>query len=194
MTELRRAAAIGIGLLFGLAAQADDGTVDLDSVSTGRTRSLDAVDIGETEDLDEEDTGRTDSLDSVDKGKTHSLDSADTGETVDQDDVDTGKTVDLDTAESDVPEPVAAPAEAPDLGSADERAEAQRIREEAVVATRRLDGANAAYSEMMARGYPTGDARALIIQQRETARSAYAQANARYTAFLKQLAASGNTD
>jgi len=194
MIELRRAVALGIGLLFGLAAQADDGTVDLDAADTGKTRGLDAVDFGETEVLDQADTGHTDSLDSADTGKTNSLDSADTGKMLDQDAVDTGKTVGLDTAETDVPAPVAAPAPAPDIGSAAERAQAQRIREEAVVATQRLDGANAAYSQMMARGYPTGDARALIIRQRDTARTAYEQASARYTAFLKQLEQSGNSD
>jgi len=172
VSELRLAVAIGLGLLFGLIAQADDGTVDLDTADEGKTRSLD----------------------SVDTGKTDSLDSPDTGSTVDLDAADTGKTVNLDTAESDVPAPVAAPAPVPDIGSAAERAQAQRIREDAVVATRRLDGANAAYSQMMARGYPTGDARALIIRQHETARSAYQQASARYAAYLKQLEQSGNTD
>lgn len=192
MMDLRRAAVIGLGLLIGLAAQADDGTVDLDSVTTGKTRSLDDVDIGESEDLDEADTGHTDSLDSADTGKTDPLDSVDTGETDSLDAADTGKTVDLDTAETDVPAPVAAPAAVPDIGSAAERAEAQRIHEEAVVATQRLNGANAAYSEMMARGYPTGDARARIIQQRDTARAAHAQANARYQDLLKQLTQRGD--
>jgi len=194
MDEWRRAAAIGLGLLFGLTAQADDGTVDLDAADTGKTRGLDAVDNGKTQGLDAADTGRTNSLDSADTGKTDSLDSVDTGKMLDQDAVDTGKTVGLDTAESDVPAPVAAPAPVPDLGSASERAQAQRIREDAVVASQRLDGANAAYSQMMARGYPTGDARALVIRQRDTARSAYEQANARYAAYLKQLEQSGNTD
>lgn len=161
MSELRHAAAIGVGLLFGLSAEADDGTVDLDAVDKGKTRTLHSVDIGKTDDLDA---------------------------------ADTGKTVDIDTAETDVPEPVAAPAPVPEIGSAGERAEAQRIREEAVVATQRLDGANAAYSQMMARGYPVGEARARITQQRETARSAYQKANARYAAYLKQLEQSGNTD
>lgn len=190
MIELRRALAIGFGLFMGLAAQAED-TTDLDSVTTGETRSLDEVDIGETRDLDETDTGSTDSLDSVDTGKTDPLDSVDTGETDSLDAADTGKTVDLDTAESDVPAPVAAPAPTPNIGTAEQRAEAQRIREEAVVATQRLNGANAAYSEMMARGYPTGDARARIIQQRDTARASYEQANARYQDLLKGLSQRG---
>ncbi|HEY8152746.1 MAG TPA: hypothetical protein VII72_01320 [Myxococcota bacterium] len=194
MGELRRAAAIGIGVLFGVVAEANDGTVDLDAVDKGRTHSLDAVDIGETDDLDEADTGHTNSLDSADTGKTDSLDSVDTGETVGLDAADTGKTVELDTAETDVPAPVAAPAPVPDLGSSAERAEAQRIREEAVVASQRLDGANAAYSQMMARGYPVGDARARIVQQRETARSAYRQATTRYAAYLAQLGQRGDSE
>lgn len=191
MSELRRAVAIGFGLCLGLAAQAED-TTDLDAVNTGETRSLDEVNIGETRDLDETDTGHTDSLDSADTGKTDTLDSADTGKTDSLDAADTGKTVDMDTAETDVPAPVAAPAAVPDIGSAAERAEAQRIHEEAVVATQRLNGANAAYSEMMARGYPTGDARARIIEQRDTARAAYTQANARYQDLLKQHAQRGD--
>ena len=194
MIELRRAAAIGVGLLFGLSAEADDGTVDLDAVDSGKTRTLHSVDIGVTDDLDEADTGHTNSLDSADTGKTNTLDSVDTGQTDTLDAADTGKTVGIDTAETDVPALVAAPVAVPDIGSAAERAEAQRIREEAVVASRRLDGANAAYSEMMARGYPVGDARALIILQRGTELSAYQKANARYEAYLKQLDQRGNTD
>jgi len=194
MNELRRAAAIGFGLLFGLSAEADDGTVDLDAVDNGKTRTLHAVDVGKTDDLGEADTGHTNTLDSADTGKTDTLDSVDTGATDSLDAADTGKTVGIDAAETDVPAPVAAPVPLPDIGSAAERAQAQRIREEAVVATQRLDGANAAYSEMMARGYPVGDARALIIEQREVARSAYQKANARYVEYLKQLEQSGNRD
>jgi hypothetical protein len=191
MSALRRAAAIGLGLLLGLTARAED-TTDLDAVNTGETRSLDDFESGESRDLDAADAGGTDSLDSVDTGETDDLDSADKGSTDDLDAVDTGKAVDLDTAETGVPAPVAAPAPVPDIESAAERAEALRIHEEAVAATQELNAANAAYSEMMARGYPTGDARARIIQQRDTARAAHTQANARYQDLLKKLSQRGN--
>jgi hypothetical protein len=187
MNDLGRAAAIGLGLLFGLAAQADDGSVDLDTVDSGKTRTLHAVDVGETHALDAADSGHSDSLDSADTGRTHRLDSVDDGTMHDQDAVDTGRTLRLDAAETDVPARIAAPAPVPDAGSAAERAQAEAIREDAVLAATRLDGANAAYSEMLARGYPTGDARAVIVEQRDTARRAYEQAHARYTAFLEQI-------
>jgi hypothetical protein len=45
---------------------------------------------------------------------------------------------------------------------------------------------------MMARGYPTGAARARIEQQRDTARAAHQQANARYQDLLKQRAQRGD--
>ena len=43
-------------------------------------------------------------------------------------------------------------------------------------AQRRLDDANAAYSNMIARDYPRGDARAAIISERDAARDAYERA------------------
>jgi hypothetical protein len=75
----------------------------------------------------------------------------------------------------------------PEGASAERRAEAQRIREEAAVAARRLEGANAAYSQMMSRGHPAGEERAKIIQERDAARKAWEAADARYTAVLQQM-------
>jgi hypothetical protein len=185
---MRRWAAIAISLLLPLGAQAEeDGTVDLENADVGSTRTLDSVDIGETDDLEEADRGQTRSLDSYDAGETRSLDSVDDGKEEDLDQADTGRTVDLGVAESERPQPVAAPAPVPEGASAERRAEAQRVREEAVVAARRLDGANAAYSQMMSRGYPVGDERAKIIQERDAARTAWQAANARYTAVLQQM-------
>jgi len=43
-------------------------------------------------------------------------------------------------------------------------------------AQRRLEAANAAYSNMIARDYPRGDARAAIISERDAARDAYERA------------------
>jgi len=193
MRELRRAAAIGFGLLLGLAAQAED-TTDLDAVDTGETRSLDDFEGGETRDLDAVDTGGTDDLDAVDTGATDDLDAVDKGSSVDLDTADTGRSVDLDTAETEAPAPVAAPAPVPDIENAAERAEALKIHGEAAAATQRLSAANAAYSEMMARGYPTGDARARIVKERDSARADYQQANTRYQDMLKKLARSASAN
>jgi hypothetical protein len=162
---MRHWAALAITLLLPLGARAQDD--EPQEADRGQTRSLDSYD----------NTGETRSLDSVDKGE---------GEE-DLDQADTGRTVGLGVAEKNRPQPVAAPAPVPEGASAERRAEAQRIREDAVVAARRLDGANAAYSQMMSRGYPAGEERAKIIQERDAAQKAYAEANARYSAVLDQM-------
>jgi hypothetical protein len=164
---MRRWAALAITLLLPLGAWAQEE--DLQEADQGQTRSLDSYD----------DTGETRSLDSVDDGR------GEGEEGLDQ--ADTGRMVDLGVAEKDKPQPVAAPAPVPEGASAERRAEAQRIREEAVVAARRLDGANAAYSQMMSRGYPAGDERAKIIQERDAARKAWEEASARYNSVLQQM-------
>jgi hypothetical protein len=56
-----------------------------------------------------------------------------------------------------------------------------------LVAQHRSTQANAAYSKMMARDYPQGDARAAIVLERDAARKACEQANARYVEILKQV-------
>ena len=192
---MRRWAALAIALLLPLGAQAqdqeEDGTVDLEKADVGRARTLNSVDVGATDDLEQADRGQTRSLDSYDNtGETRSLDTVDDGkgegeEGLDQ--ADSGRTVGLGVAEKNRPQPVAAPAPVPEGASAERRAEAQRIREEAVVAARRLDGANAAYSQMMSRGYPAGDERLKIIQERDAAQKAYEEASARYNAVLDQM-------
>jgi hypothetical protein len=165
---MRRWAALAITLLLPLGAWAQDD--DPQEADRGQTRSLDSYD----------DTGETRSLDSVDNGQ--EAQEEDVGEADN-----TGRMMDLGAAKSERPQPVAAPAPVPEGASAERRAEAQRIREEAVVAARRLDSANAAYSQMMSRGHPAGDERAKIIQERDAARKAWEEANARYTAVLDQM-------
>jgi hypothetical protein len=164
---MRRWAALAITLLLPLGAWAQDD--DPQEADRGQTRSLDSYD----------DTGETRSLDSVDKGQE--------GQEEDVGEADTGRMLDPGAAKSERTQPVAAPAPVPEGASAERRAEAQRIREEAVVAARRLDSANAAYSQMMSRGHPAGEERAKIIQERDAARTAWEEANARYTAVLDQM-------
>lgn len=54
----------------------------------------------------------------------------------------------------------------------------------------RLDAANAAYGNMMARNYPTGEAKAAIVSEREAALAAYEHAAARYRALGGEVPAS----
>ena len=161
MSSIRRTAAFLIVLLWGATAQAQ---------------------------------GPSRSLDSVDNGSSKSLDAADTGESVDPDTID-GDSESLDAAEAPAPAtgaasqsaPLAPPAALPAIDDADTRAQAQSAREEVLVAQQRVKQANAAYSSMMTRDYPQGDARAAIVEERDAAGQAYQQASARYAAILKQL-------
>lgn len=196
MNRLRHLAAIGSSLLLGIAASADEGTVDLDEVDGGETHSLDSADTGKTDDLDEADTGKTDSLDSVDTGKTDDLDAVDTGETEDLDAADTGETEDLDQAEAagERSAPLLPPPSVPDVGSASERAEAGRVRAAVVSAQQRFAQADAEYTAMVTHSYPTGDARAAIIKARDDARRALEQATARYTNLLQDMQEHGDPD
>ena len=60
------------------------------------------------------------------------------------------------------------------------RREALIDAQQAVAAARaRLDAANSAYSSMMKRNYPRGEAKAAIVAERDAARAASAQAAAR---------------
>lgn len=128
------------------------------------------------------------SLDSVDDGSSKSLDSVDTGDTVDPDTLD-GGSESLDAAEAAPPQPaaMAAPAALPEIDDAEMRAKAQSARQAVLVEQQRVQQANAAYSSMLTRGYPQGDARAAIVQERDAAAAAYQQASARYDAILSQL-------
>ena len=126
------------------------------------------------------------SLDSVDKGGSKSLDSVDKGESVDLDAAESGGAESLDTAEVAPPAP-SSPAPLPEIDDATMRAEAQGARDAVLVAQKRSEQANAAYSKMMARDYPQGDARAAIVQERDLAQQAHQQASAHYKEILKQL-------
>ena len=129
------------------------------------------------------------SLDSVDSGGSKSLDAVDTGESVDPDSLD-GGSESLDDAESPAQGQSASlpqPAPLPEIEDATARAQAQSSREAVLVAQQRVLQANAAYSRMITRDYPQGDARAAIVQERDAAAAAYQQASARYESILSQL-------
>jgi hypothetical protein len=129
------------------------------------------------------------SLDSVDHGASKSLDAVDTGESIDPDALD-GGSKSLDAAEAPAqgqPATMASPTALPEIDDATARAQAMSAREAVLVAQQRVKQADAAYSSMMTRDYPQGDARAAIVQERDAAGLAYQQANARYEAILKQL-------
>ena len=126
------------------------------------------------------------SLDSVDKGESKSLDSVDTGESVDLDDAESGGAESLDAAEIASPS-LPAPPPLPEIDDDAMRAQAHDARDAVLVAQQRAEQANAAYSKMMSRDYPQGDARAAIVQERDSAQQAHQQANARYAEILKQV-------
>jgi len=133
--------------------------------------------------------GPSRSLDSVDNGSSKSLDAADTGESVDPDTID-GDSESLDSAEAPAqgqPSTMAPPAALPEIDDDATRAKAQSAREAVLVTQQRVKQADAAYSSMMARDYPQGDARAAIVQERDAAAKAYQQASAVYTAIRNQL-------
>jgi hypothetical protein len=58
-------------------------------------------------------------------------------------------------------------------------------------ATEQLARADAAYSQMMSRGHPAGDARAGIVARRDDARSAYAGARCALPALVERARRSG---
>jgi hypothetical protein len=127
------------------------------------------------------------SLDSVARGEAKSLDSAAKGRSVDLDAAGSGggpATLDAVTAASPAPP---APVPLPEIEDEAMRALAQGARDAVVAAQQRAEKAKAAYSKMRARNYPQGDARAAIVQERDSARQAHQQASARYAEILKQL-------
>lgn len=126
------------------------------------------------------------SLDSVEKGESKRLDAVDTGESVDLDDAEATGSKSLDAAEVS-PSAQPAPPALPDIDDPNALAQARDAREAVLVAQQRAAQANAAYSKMMSRDYPQGDARAAIVLERDAARKACDQANARYAEILKQV-------
>jgi hypothetical protein len=128
----------------------------------------------------------TRSLDSVSSGDSKSLDSVEKGKSVDLDAAESGGAESLDAAEIASPS-LPAPAPLPEIDDDAMRAQAQGARDAVLVAQQRAEQANAAYSKMMARDYPQGDARAAIVEERASAQQAHQQASARYAEILKQL-------
>lgn len=129
---------------------------------------------------------RSRSLDSVDKGESKRLDAVDTGESIDLDDAEATGSESLDAAER-APSAQPAPPALPDIDDPNTLAQARDAREAVLVAQQRVAQANAAYSRMMSRDYPQGDARAAIVLERDAARKAYEQATARYAEILKEV-------
>lgn len=167
MLELRRSAIVvfAVGLLFGLASQADDEPVSLDSVDSGQMRSLDSVETGETRSLDSVDTGETDTLDSVDTGTTESLSRA-------------------EKPPAGLP---STPAPLPQIQRGSLRADAEAARDALIESEKRSLEASAEYSEMRAHDHPRGEAAAAIVKEYEEAQAAYEQAKERYQSILDQV-------
>lgn len=190
----RALAVFGFALLLGLAAQADDEPVSLDSVDSGQTRSLDSVDTGKTRSLDSVDTGEMVDQDSLDVGRTDSLGAADTGRTESLDSVDTGATESLSQAERPPAGAPTTPAPLPQIQGTALRGDARAARDALIAAEKRALKANAEYSKMRAHDYPRGEAAAAIVKEYEEAQPAYEQAKERYQAILDQVdpAALGN--
>jgi hypothetical protein len=143
----RSSASIIFGVLALCAAVAAIASDD-----DGEMHSLDSVDTGETHSLDSVDTGQTHSLDSVDTGRTHSVDSVDA-------------LADERRARPAAPAPEAFPT----IVDGDWQDQARRAKQLISEAEQRLEAANGAYSSMLTRDYPRGDARAKIIEDRESA-------------------------
>lgn len=172
---------------IGLAAAEDSDvpTHGLDDVPSARTRSLDSADTGRTESLDREDEGRTESADTVDTGRTEGLDREDTGRTESSDAVDTGHTEDLDAVEQRESEHVSAtiaspapPPAFPPIEDGNWEAQLARAREIVASAEARQRAADAAYSNMIARQYPTGSARVAIVEEKQLSERYVTQARA----------------
>jgi len=113
---------------------------------------------------------------------------AESGETVPLEDVPLAQPVSPDSLLA--PEP-AAPA-----GDAEVPPVAPQLREKFVraqqalnAAATRLEAANAAYGNMMARNYPSGEAKAVIVTERDEARAAYDEAAGRYRELGGELPA-----
>ncbi len=171
----------------------DDGFHSLDSVDGGKTHSLDSVDDGRTHSLGSADDGSTHSLDSADEGSTHSLDSADDGSTHSLDSVDDGRSMSLDSVDESAEHatddvPAAAPIALPPIENGNWEAQAERARSDLAAAKERLDLAQQRYANMIRNDYPRGDARAVVISERDAAQRAITQAEA-YLAQLEERAA-----
>ncbi len=104
---------------------------------------------------------------------------AEPGETVPLEDVPHVQPVSPDSLLTPSPEPLPGDAE-PAPVPAQNREAFLRARQALDTAATRLEAANAAYSNMMAHHYPSGDAKAAIVTERDEARAAYDEAAAAY--------------
>ena len=182
-TGLRNVGVLAL-LLAALATPAmaeSDVFRSLDSVGGAEPSSLDAVSTSEPSSLDAVPTSQPSSLDAVPLSKPSELEALPAGSLRSPDDIPTAQPVNLDAL------PVAE-TEPPEFGAgrqlnsiAPHQREAFESAQKAMaVARARLDAANASYSNMMARNYPRGEAKAAIVAERDSARAAYAQASANF--------------
>lgn len=175
----RALAGLALVALSTPATAQDDAFHSLDSVRVGEPSSLDAVPNSEPS-----------SLDAVPASEPSSLDAVRVGEALSPDDVPTAKPANWMTLPGAESESLDA-AEAPESAGAETGTQATALSphlreafakaQKAVTAGRaRLEAANSAYSSMMARNYPRGEAKTTIVAERDAARAAYAQAVARF--------------
>ena len=110
------------------------------------------------------------------------------GETIPLDDVPVAQPVSPDSLLAPPPKSPGGSPQAPPVPLA-RREEFFRAQQALNEAATRLEAANAAYGNMMARNYPTGDAKAAIVTRRDEARAAYDEAAARFRELGGELPA-----
>ena len=110
------------------------------------------------------------------------------GETIPLDDVPVAQPVSPDSLLAPPPKSPGGSPQVPPvpLARREEFLRAQEVLNEAAI---HLEAANAAYGNMMARNYPSGEAKAAIVTQRDEARAAYDQAAARFRELGGELPA-----
>jgi len=184
--------------LAGAGASAEKGSENLDAVDDGRSEDADEADTGASRNVDAASTGSSrapreaadasENLDEADVGEAENLDAVDVGESESPGEVDrqvawSAPACDtLEVALGDTPDG--------DDGEAWKRTLAEaRARLDA--ATEQLADADAAYSQMMSRSHPAGDARAETVGRRDAARSAYAGARCALPALVDRARRSG---
>ena len=183
---LRAGCVLFAGLLLGVLGDSEiargEGTHSLDSVPVAEPVGLDSLPQAESVSLDAVPVAKPTSLDSLPSGKTRSPDAFPSAQPADLNRVPHAEPESLDAAET----PSWTPSDAETQGTSlrpQDRAAFTKAGKALSLARGRLEAANAAYSKMMARGYPRGEAKAAIIQERDRARSAAARAASEYRAL-----------
>jgi len=173
-----------MGLLLAVCAfpamAGGDTFRSLDSVGGAEPSSLDAVSNSEPSSLDAVPSAEPSSLDAVPSAEPSGLDAIPHSRPSELEAVPAGRTRSLDplpVAEDALPESAGGDGQLDSIAP-HQREAFESARKAMSSARARLDAANAAYSNMMARNYPRGEAKAAIIAERNTARAAYAQASA----------------